>query len=402
MVFFRALIIGVESVVAASLFYYYVMLVAGRRRRRAHGAPEESSTPVRFAVAIPAHNEEAVIGETVSLLHCSAYRPGSFDVHVVTDYCSDATARAARAAGAVVHERSVGLRGRKGYALAWLLERLLEHPARYDAVVVFDADSKVEPDFLSQMAAALLSKGDLVLQGKHVIANPGASAFSALADADMRLNNRIRNQAKENLGLSARLMGDAMCFRREILEAHPFRADSLTEDREYGIQLLAEGVRVGFVPEAVSRGQATTRWRDATGQRLRWYAGVGQLQRRYIGRLLVAALKNRNVDALVMAVELAVLPFSLLSILATSLVLIVIVLPLAIRTGLVAPSLMLAGAALLYPVLGLLAEQAPLSDFLALAYGPVYVAWRAWIGLKAQLLRDKVPWVRTKHAPERG
>lgn len=395
----RVLIIVAGGVVAASLLYYYAMLIAGRHPRRVQEAPDASGTSVRFAVAIPAHNEEAVIGRTVSSLRCSAYCPDLFDVHVVTDYCSDMTARAARAAGAVVHERSVGLRGRKGYALAWLLERLLEHPARYDAVVVFDADSRVEPDFLAQMTRAL-AKGDVVLQGRHVIANPDVSTFSALADADMRINNRIRNQAKENLGLSARLMGDAMCFARGVLESHPFRADSLTEDREYGIQLVASGVRIGFVTEAVSKGQATARWRDATGQRLRWYAGVGQLQRRYIGRLLSAALKRRSLDAFVLAVELAVLPFSLLSALAIGLVVMILLLPLTSRAGLLVPGLFLAGAALLYPVVGLLVEQAPLADFRALAHGPLYAAWRVWIGLRAQLLRDKVPWVRTKHAAE--
>ncbi len=393
----RLAIVAVQATLAVCLLYYYVMLVAGGRPRHPERAARELDSLPRFAIAIPAHNEEGVIATTVSLLRGSVYPPDRFDVHVVADHCSDQTAHQARAAGAIVHERATGLRGRKGYALAWLFARLLDHPAHYDAVIVFDADSRVEADFLALMARTL-AEGARVLQGRHVIANPAASTFCALADADMRLNNRIRNQAKENLGLSARLMGDAMCFTRKALEAHPFDADSLTEDREYGIQLVMHGVRIGFVPDAVSRGQATARWRDATGQRLRWYAGVGQLQRRQIGRLLKAAMGRRSVDAFAQALELAILPYSVLSALALVLVTATAVLPSAVTTGLFVSSLLLVGAALLDPFVGLLAERAPLPDFLSLAYGPFYAAWRVWIGVRAQLLRERVPWVRTKHA----
>ena len=395
----RLAILVVQVIVAACLLYYYALLVAGGRPRRSEKASYESDDMMRFAIAIPAHNEEAVIATTVSQLRDMAYPAERFDVHVVADHCSDATAQMARSAGAIVHERGVAPRGRKGYALAWLLPQLLADPVDYDAVVVFDADSRVEPDFLELMNRAL-AKSVQVVQGRHVIANPAASTFCALADADMRLANRIRNQAKANLGLSARLMGDAMCIARGVLETHPFGAGSLAEDREYGIQLIAHGVRIGFVPEAVSRGQATARWRDATGQRLRWYAGVLQLQRRYIGPLLKAAARQRSADALAQALDLAVLPFSLVCALALLLAAVTALMPSVSIGALLVLSLSLAGAALAYPVVGLLAERAPWSGFRALIYGPFYVAWRVWVGLKAQLLRDRVPWIRTEHTKE--
>ncbi len=219
--------------VAIGLAYLYFLLLAGGRRAVWFGVP--AAQPLRLAIALPAHNEEGVIGASVRRLLQADYPPEAFDVHVVADYCSDSTAAAARDAGAIVHERSEGPRGRKGYALGWLFQRLLDDRRAYDAIVVFDADSRVDPAFLQHASAALRS-GSRVIQGRHVISNPDASTFSALADADMRLNNRIRNQAKSNLGLSARLMGDAMVFHRSVLEEHPWlAASSLAEDREYGI-----------------------------------------------------------------------------------------------------------------------------------------------------------------------
>lgn len=353
----------------------------------------------RFAIAIPAHNEERVIGATVARLRQVDYAEDRFDVHVVADHCADATAQVARAAGAIVHERDEGLRGRKGYALAWLLERLLADSRRYDAVIVFDADSQVAPDFLAWMDGAL-AFGAQVAQGRHAIANPEASTFSALADADMRLNNRIRNQAKENLGLSARLMGDGMCLSRKVLETYPFHMSSLTEDREYGTYLVAQGVRLRYVPQALSMGQATARWSDATGQRLRWYGGAFDMQRRYLGPLLRAAWRHRSLDALDRALELALPPFSALCVTAAGLVLLQSILWMAGVPSFLGPSVLLAALALAYPFLGLWAERAPASSFRALLHGPFYALWRVRVGLTARLRRGRVPWVRTRRAEE--
>jgi cellulose synthase/poly-beta-1,6-N-acetylglucosamine synthase-like glycosyltransferase len=175
---------------------------------------------------------------------------------------------------------------------------------------------------------------------------------------------------------------------------------SLTEDREYGTYLVSQGMRVYYAPQAVSRGQATARWRDATGQRLRWYGGAFEMQRRYLGPLLRAAWQRRSLDALDRALELALPPFSVLCALAVGLV---AVQGLLWAVGVLSPpllSVLLVGLALAYPFLGLLAERAPRSSYRALIHGPFYALWRVWVGLRVRLRRGNVPWVRTRRAEE--
>ena len=389
----------VLTLIGLGLAYLYILLAFGGKRTTSRDSPRRF---LRLAVAIPAHNEEAVIGASVRRLLQSNYPRECFDVHVVADYCADGTASVAAAAGALVHPREVGPRGRKGYALGWLFRQLLVDPRSYDAIVVFDADSKVDQQFLEQ-ANRMLNSGARVIQGRHVISNPSAGTFSALADADMRLNNRIRNQAKANLGLSARLMGDAMCFHRSVLENYPWaEASSLAEDREYGIYLTMQGIRVVYEPAALSAGQATILWKDATPQRLRWYGGVLEIQKQYLGPLLAAALRKRNAAAFDLALDLLLPPFSTLAVLAAMTTLLSGVLTLAglIPMFLFYGAVSLTASAVAFPFVGLVAERAPRSSFRALIRGPLYALWRVWVGARALLLRGNLSWVRTRRTEE--
>ncbi|WP_423224677.1 glycosyltransferase family 2 protein [Candidatus Amarolinea aalborgensis] len=389
----------VLTLIGLGLAYLYILLAFGGKRTTRR---DLSHRFLRLAVAIPAHNEEAVIGASVRRLLQSNYPRECFDVHVAADYCADDTASAAAAAGALIHPREVGPRGRKGYALGWLFWQLLADPKLYDAIVVFDADSRVDQQFLRQ-TNNVLNAGARVIQGRHVISNPSDGAFSALADADMRLNNRIRNQAKANLGLSARLMGDAMCFHRSVLENYPWaEASSLAEDREYGIYLTIQGVRVVYEPDAVSAGQATTMWKDATPQRLRWYGGVVEIQKQYLRPLLAAALRKRNAAAFDLALDLLLPPFSTLAVLAamTTLLSAVLTLQGLIPRFLFFGAVSLTASAVAFPFVGLVAERAPRSAFRALIRGPVYALWRVWVGARALLLRGNLSWVRTRRTEE--
>jgi len=388
-----------QLIIAVGLGYYYLLLVASLPKRKATG----SDLPPRrsFAIAIPAHDEEAVLKGTIELLRAQDYPFDLFDIFVAADHCDDDTAQVARRHGAICYERAEGPRGRKAYALQWLLERILACGEQYDALVIFDADSQVDPGFLQAMDRALASERP-VLQGRHVIANPEEGSFSGLAAVDMRLNNLLRNQARQNLGLSCRLMGDGMCFSAEVMRRYGWPADSLGEDREYGLYLLTQGIRVGYVPEAISVGQAAPGWREASTQRLRWYGGVFEIQRRFALKLLGLGLRRRDWAALDKAVELLLPSFSFLALLSVCVAGIqgvwsslYVLFPLPVSIAFVL-------AWVLFPFLGLWIDRAPASCYRALVYSPLYLLWRLGLGLRARILGEQVRWVRTRRREEIG
>ena len=59
----------------------------------------------RFMAIIPAHNEEAVVGNLIDSLKQQNYDKDLYDIYVIADNCTDNTAKIAREAGAIVYER---------------------------------------------------------------------------------------------------------------------------------------------------------------------------------------------------------------------------------------------------------------------------------------------------------
>ncbi len=386
------LILLAQGLVTLCLLYLYVLALGGIRQ-----APVVSSKPRhRFAIAIPAHNEQATIGRTVIRLKEQDYPKDLFDIWVVADNCEDGTAAAAGEAGALCRERRDPAQRGKGFALAWLLHHILDHRPAYDAVVVFDADTIVDARFLRVMDAHL-SQGHQVLQGKHVIANPAQGWFAAVMYMAFVMDNRLRNLGRSNLGLSSKLMGDAMCFARPVLEAHPWGATSQTEDAEYWATLLLNGMRAVFAPHAIAYGEMVTSLKSAQNQRARWMRGRAQVSGQLAPWLLRSGLSHLNWRQVDAAIELVMPSYSTL----------VMVALLATALWAVAPGVLpwfwfaATWAGLLaYPLLGLLLERAPARLYLYLAFAPFYALWRTWLRIWIRFRRGSAIWVRTPRSTE--
>lgn len=131
-----------------TLYYFFVSWFGLFGKKKEVKIYDESKT---FALIACAHNEERVIAQLVDNLRRLNYNDALYDIYVVADNCSDKTAEVARKAGALVHERFSETGKGKGFALAWMFDRLFKLDKQYDAVCVFDADNLVHPDFLREM-----------------------------------------------------------------------------------------------------------------------------------------------------------------------------------------------------------------------------------------------------------
>lgn len=99
----------------------------------------------RVVVVVPAHDEEQTLAETIASLDTQTRRPDQ--VLVVSDNSTDTTVEVARRAGARVTE-TVANTAKKAGALNQALAALLPTLSPDDFVLVQDADSALDPQFI--------------------------------------------------------------------------------------------------------------------------------------------------------------------------------------------------------------------------------------------------------------
>jgi 1,2-diacylglycerol 3-beta-glucosyltransferase len=347
----------------------------------------------RFAILIPARNEELVLGRLLGSLRSMNYPPGLYDIWVVADNCSDNTAMIARSCGARVRERYDETKAAKGYALSWLLATLENEHQRYDAYVVLDADSVVSSGFLSAMDARLAA-GEQILQSYYTVLPVRQTRVELLREASFALVHFLRPTAKTFLGASAGLKGNGMCFSRAVIDRFGWPSAGLAEDVEFHLMLIEAGYRVVFAPEAIVAAEMPSSLTDSHSQNLRWEAGRLATVKAAI-LILWRGVRGRNLAMVDAAVEQLVPPLSVAMILDLTL----LILGALFGVRLV----WLASAAMLIPMVLYVAEGVLLAEvssgvYLALLSAPIYVAWKALVYARAFAVGANLAWVRTSRA----
>ena len=121
---------------------------------------------MRFLVLVPAHNEEAVIGDIIDNLQHMEYPKELYDFYILADNCTDGTVRVAREMGANVLEftrKSPDAPTGKPIVLQQALEMLDGYEQRYDLVMFFDSDNLVDTNmFLEVNSQYLSTKADII------------------------------------------------------------------------------------------------------------------------------------------------------------------------------------------------------------------------------------------------
>jgi 1,2-diacylglycerol 3-beta-glucosyltransferase len=245
-----------------------------------------------FALVVPAHNEATGIVDTIRSLRLLDYPVDKFDIVVIADNCTDATAELARATGVTVVERFDDARRSKGFALADVFPKVLHDP-RVDVIVVIDADTQVDVNLLSALSARFAG-GAHAAQADYQVANPEGGWRTELMSVAFTCFHEVRSMGRERLGLSAGLRGNGMAFSRFALETVPHEAASLVEDLEHGIALAKAGIRVAYVHEAHVRAEMPVDDDAAASQRKRWENGRDLMRAEHGWPLLKLAAKHRS------------------------------------------------------------------------------------------------------------
>ncbi len=277
------------------------------------------SLPVktRFAVIIPARNEEAVLAGLIESLNRQTYPRELFDVFVIADNCSDKTAAIARRHGASVFERFNRNKCSKGYALEWFFAHYFKESSfSHDAAVIFDADNIADPDFLAVMDRHYQT-GTRMAAGYRDSKNPQDSTIAAANSIFGLFQGRFIHQGRTNLGIPlTSVSGTGFMFALDIIREEGWHTRTITEDNEFTMQAILKGETPVFIREARFYDEQTTTWSEMLRQRWRWSVGTAQTMRLMVPKLLkqITRGETKLLDSLWFLLQIPV--FALISIIS--------------------------------------------------------------------------------------
>ena len=272
----------------------------------------------KFMAIIPAHKEEMVIKNLVQSLREQDYPKELYDIYVIADNCTDATAEIAKENGAIVYKRFDPEHKTKGYALNWFLKQKIEENADYDAFCVFDADNVVDKNFIKNMNKKLC-QGEEIVQGYRDIKNPTDSWISAGYAIFYWMMNRFYHLARYNLGLSPLINGTGFMVKFDIIKPNGWQTITLTEDIEFSLINISKGRRLGWATDAIVYDEQPVGFKQSWSQRSRWSVGHLQCMKHYTKDLAKGVKTHKtlmNFDGLLymMGIPMMILTFLLLGI----------------------------------------------------------------------------------------
>lgn len=238
--------------------------------------------PVTITVLIPAHNEDACIGQTIGSLRAQSFQPKR--IVVVADNCTDGTTTIARDAGVDVFE-TVGNTRKKAGALNQVLGVVLPHQGENDLVMVMDADTTLDQGFLEEAARRMTDDRALMAIGGLFYGEEGGGLIGQFQRNEY---TRYARDLKRRRGRVFVLTGTASIFRPRAMRTiasergvtlpgvpgDVYDTVVLTEDNEITLALRSLGGLLMSPSKCTVVTEVMPTWRALWAQRLRWQRGA--------------------------------------------------------------------------------------------------------------------------------
>ena len=279
-----------------TVYYVYQLIISLFSFVKLKEKPFIVNKDHKFIVIIPAHNEEAVVGNLIKSLKEQDYPKDLYTIQVIADNCTDKTEIIAKELGAEVFVRKEDdpAKKTKGAALQVFLKNLFENPQMdYDAFCVFDADNIVDKGFLKNMNKHLC-QGEEVVQGYRDIKNPTDSWISAGYAIFYWTMHRFYHLARYNAGLSTLLNGTGFIVKMDVVRERGWDTKTLTEDIEFSLKTMLQGKKVAWATDAICYDEQPVKFKPSWSQRSRWTIGHIQCLVEYTVPLAKEANKNKT------------------------------------------------------------------------------------------------------------
>jgi cellulose synthase/poly-beta-1,6-N-acetylglucosamine synthase-like glycosyltransferase len=232
---------------------------------------------LKYLVLVPAHNEEAVISGIIDNLQSMDYPKELYDFYILADSCEDRTAAIAREMGANVLEtfkENPDAPTGKPIVLQKALNALAGYGDKYDLVMFFDADNRIDTNLFREVNSQLLDHPEADIVQCYLGCKNKKGLVALYYYMSYTITNRFFQYAKSRIGINSVIGGTGFAVRADYLAKRGgWTAMSLTEDFELQVEATCEGKRILWNNNVRIYDEKPTSWRASLRQRIRWAQG---------------------------------------------------------------------------------------------------------------------------------
>lgn len=251
----------------------FAVFAAWSRLSRRADRPVRPHRLPTVSILIPAFNEQEMILDAIAGAHAQAYP--DFEVIVIDDGSTDLTAHlvGTTAARLVRHERNQGKAAALNSGLA---------VARGEVIVTNDADGYLDPAALAHLVVPLAGTGVGAVAGQVRLFHPeGPIRRFQVLEYDY-CQAMVKEAQYASAGTVLVAPGPVSAFRADLLrELGGFPSETLTEDFDLTLRVIAHGYRVAYEPRAIAYTEAPRTDAELRRQRIRWGRGGLQVFAKY-------------------------------------------------------------------------------------------------------------------------
>jgi cellulose synthase/poly-beta-1,6-N-acetylglucosamine synthase-like glycosyltransferase len=270
--------------------YYFTLNRLFGKQRQPYINVDVADWP-SVTILVPAHNEEAVIADSLQALTQVHYPREKLKVIVVNDRSKDNTAAivddfAARFPDLIIpFHRQEGIGG-KAPALKDATLRVSS-----DIIIVFDADYIPGRGLIKQLAAPFFDPEVGLVMGRVVPINLATNLLTRLMDLERAGGYQVDQQARMNLNLVPQYGGTVGGVRIATLkDVGGWLDDTLAEDTDITYRAVLKGWKSVYQNRSECFEEAPETWPVRIHQIKRWAKGHNQT----LGRYAMKCLNNEK------------------------------------------------------------------------------------------------------------
>ncbi len=169
-----------------------------------------------------------------------------------------------------------------------------------EVIAVFDADARIDPDFLGKIIPYLDEEDVAGVQARVRMYNADRNLLTLMQEVEFSIFGNVILRARDVMGKSGFLGGNGQLTRKKFVEdIEGWDGFAVTEDLNMSVKLIMDGNKIRYCPEAVVWQEAVPEWKAFFRQRVRWATGNLETLFVYLAPLIDAKIPlYKKVDSI--------------------------------------------------------------------------------------------------------